>query len=782
MLCAVVLSTYLLHAQYEIPPVYVSAKKEDPAYTIMRKAIGMAPYYRNIVQSYRAEVYLKGNVDVTKLKGVIALALDKDQRNALKNLSGIQETVSEIQYTAPDKYVQTIKSEKTAANVDLKKLGIKEDDLQMGLANLNIYSNRPNMPLAPNAFQNYTFKYLGDSEIDGQWVVKIQVIPRRKANDLFTGYLFIIREKWCVYSLDLSLSQQYVKARGQQTYSFVSDNILLPVAYSVKGEFDGFGLCATGLFSGSMLYLDVKQNQQIAQTEQAAPQVKELLNKAELKPKEMRALRKIQDKTVTSIREEERKERGEKPSLEIVNNYKIEKDSARTQRDSAYWASVRPIPLGQAELKLYNVSDSIKVAPFTPEGKRKKGFEIASGILGSGHTFKIDSLWSISYSGVLNPFESGYNTVDGWVYGQAVRVRKETQNNGYIQLRGRLSRAFCREAWMWSVAAEQRYWTNKQAYWRLQVSSQSQDFAGDQGVGLVNDWSSLLFRVNPSRFYDSKRLDFDHRMEPLHGLVWSFGVMWEERLPLVNHSNYSLLYKDSRSFAPNIPDANLYVYDDPILIDQNRAAILRLALSYTPMQYYRMYQGRKTALSSKYPTFSAEWIKGLPHIADSQSDFDFVRLEVSQTRNFGYHNTFDYRAEFGTFLNAKQLYFADFHHIYANQSGVSFNRDLYNFQLPDTYVLSTSQWYMQVHMRYQTPYLALKYIPIFKNPMIRESIQLSYLHQPALRHYTEFGYSLNNLFMLMNAGFFVGFEAGKYRNWGFRFSVPLELVLKGLQL
>ena len=43
---------------FEIPPVRVSASGRDPAYYIMRKTIGMAPYHMNQVKMYRAEVYI----------------------------------------------------------------------------------------------------------------------------------------------------------------------------------------------------------------------------------------------------------------------------------------------------------------------------------------------------------------------------------------------------------------------------------------------------------------------------------------------------------------------------------------------------------------------------------------------------------------------------------------------------------------------------------------------------------------------------------------------------
>jgi len=299
---------------------------------------------------------------------------------------------------------------------------------------------------------------------------------------------------------------------------------------------------------------------------------------------------------------------------------------------------------------------------------------------------------------------------------------------------------------------------------------------------MVNDWSSLLFRINPSRFYDGRGINFNHRIDIVHGLAWSVGFKWEERRPLSNTNDYSWFFKNSRSFAPNIPDENRYVFEQPGILNQNRAAIIRMGLTYTPMQYYRMNEGRKIMLSSNYPTFSVEWIKGLPGVKGSQSEFDFARIQIRQSRSFGYHNTFGYLVSAGKFLNTNQLYFADFHHIYTNQSGVSLYRGLNSFQLLQTYAISTPKWYAEAHVRYLTPYLALKYIPLFKNPFIREGLHLSWLLQPTLQNYVEIGYSMNNLFMMFDVGIFAGFESAKYRSWGFRISVPIERVMNAMQL
>jgi hypothetical protein len=788
---------------YELPTAHISARGEDLAYTIMRKAIGLAPYYRNLIASYTAEVYLKGSLNVTKLRGLVALALDRKQRAAIRGLSGVQESVNEIQYEAPDKYTQTIKAEQMAVNINLKSLGLGDIDVQQGMSNLNIYSSRPNMPLASNAFQNYSFKYQGDSEIDGKWVAKIKVTPRRKASDLLTGYLYIVRDDWNVQFLDLTVTTTYVAARVQQQYQFVEEDILLPVGYTIDADVDGFGVGADAHFSGSIKYLQIAKNEGLAQRALHRPEpvaqasvdpkkeavavqrrekVEQILEKDEIKPKDMRTLRKIQEQTLAELQAEQQKARGEKPSLEVVDNYKTVKDSLRQQRDSAYWAAMRPVPLRQQERIVMAAADSIKRAPETPAGKKRQTRDMLSGVIIFGHQFNIDSTLSLSYSGLFNSWESGFNAVDGLTYGQAMQLRKSMDNEGYWLLRGRATYAFSRKVLMWNVLAEQRYWANRRARWQVEAYAQTKDYAGAQGLGLVNEWSSMLFKINPSRFYEGKGLRLNHRIDLVHGLGWMVDFLWENRSPLDNHSRYSLFYKNTREYAPNVPDESPYFIQNPDVTAPYRAAVLRMGLSYTPRQPYRMQNGRKILLASKYPTFAVEWRHGLSKLWDSQSDFDFLRFGVMQQRSFGYYNELQYQVDAGKFLNSKNVHFADFYHIYSNQSGISMQHDLLNFQLPKLYALSTPEWYVQAHVRYMAPYLALKYLPFFKNPLIRESLQVSYLLQPNMRHYTEVGYAMNGLLLLMDIGVFVGFEAGKYRSWGFRLSLPLERLSSGMKL
>src|SRR5579871_4025300 len=74
--------------------VTVSSGKEDPAYTIMRKAIAKAKYHVQQLDSYSAKVYIKGKGKLTDYPWLAKKMLEKE--GITKDRLFITESVSEI--------------------------------------------------------------------------------------------------------------------------------------------------------------------------------------------------------------------------------------------------------------------------------------------------------------------------------------------------------------------------------------------------------------------------------------------------------------------------------------------------------------------------------------------------------------------------------------------------------------------------------------------------------------------------------------------------------------
>ena len=88
------LNITLVPQEIVLQSVTINANDEDPAYSIMRKAISKANYHRNVLDAYTARVYIKGS---GKLKDYPWLAKGALKKEGIeKDRVYISESVSDI--------------------------------------------------------------------------------------------------------------------------------------------------------------------------------------------------------------------------------------------------------------------------------------------------------------------------------------------------------------------------------------------------------------------------------------------------------------------------------------------------------------------------------------------------------------------------------------------------------------------------------------------------------------------------------------------------------------
>ena len=174
---------------------------------------------------------------------------------------------------------------------------------------------------------------------------------------------------------------------------------------------------------------------------------------------------------------------------------------------------------------------------------------------------------------------------------------------------------------------------------------------------------------------------------------------------------------------------------------------------------------------SDYPTFRLEYRKGLLGFFDSQADFDFIETRMSKTHDLGMFSDLRWSAGAGTFLSGENIHLADFKHFNTQEIMVLLDRPQNAFMLLEDYQFSTSEWFAEAHIKYNTPFLLIKLLPFFSERLWLETLYGSYLYQPEFRNYVELGYGLSNVYFVADVGVFVGFEDGKYGRWGFKVSL-----------
>jgi hypothetical protein len=798
---------------YEIPEVRITASGEDPAYIIMRKVIGLAPYYLTNISYYKAEVYLKGNLVINRIPRLLQKQMkiesnnrgttvsaggkpEKEEKTLKAGDSFLMESFNEMEFTAPDKYFQKVISYNSTFPEQGNEISpmafIEASFYQPVLADIAI------SPLSPAAFSHYNFKYLGSS-LQGNFTInKIEVIPKRKSQQLFAGTIYIIEDLWCLHSVDLTNENIVGKIRIQQLYVPVQNDIWMPVSHKFEINIGIIGFKADAGYGSSVKYLEVKPNLALQKPKtiptdytgrnmtasktadtvvtRIKKQIDKILEKDQLSNRDMVKLARLMEKeSERSINDSSKK------NLEIKDRttHVVEKDAAK--KDSAYWADMRPIPLSDIELRTLKISDSIKVASSLKElkndtttqvnKKQKSKFSTTVRQIAFGHTWSDTTGLSFTYGGLIDTKNLSFNTVDGFVYGLNFRFSKSWKNSKSVSVFPDFRYAFSREQLMWSVNANYKFNGMKQRQIFIRTGITSKDIANGGSINtFLNTAATLFFRKNYLKLYESRYLTLGYTTEISNGLNIELSAGYEDRRVLSNTTDFSFI-KSLKAYSDNTPvNGYLAPGSNPVnfLRDQKHADF-STKVSYTPFQRYRIYKGNKRPGGSDWPTFGMTWQHGINEfigMTDKYKQYDMIRFEAFKSREIGAFSEFRWRVRAGGCLDNRSLTYFDFFHFNSQSTPLLLNDYQDAFMIPGFYTLSTPEVFGEVHIKYTTPYLLLKLLPGLSNTLMRENLSVSCLGSRYHTNYTEIGYSLSEVLLLGEIGVYVEFDDIKYKSIG----------------
>jgi len=799
---------------YEIPEVRISPSGEDPAIAIMRMAIGLAPYYLNYINYYKAEVYLKGNLLMNKIPRLLqkSMRMSSSDENVSVSAGGkpesgsrvikegdsfLMESFNEIEFTAPDKYVQRIIS----FNSTFPEQGNSVSPMEYINASFYqpVIADMAISPLSPQAFSHYNFRYMGASFQGNFTINKIEVKPKRKSQQLFSGTIYIIEDLWCLHSVDLTNENLAGKIRVRELYIPVSEEVWMPVSHQFDFNLQIIGIRAVAGYVSSVKYLDVKTNDKLQKPGDIASgyedrydpdttmtktkkDINKILQKDELTNRDMVKLARLMDKESKNSQSD-----SVKKSLEIKDNTTkiVEKDAGK--KDSIYWSEIRPIPLSDIDVRSLAVSDSLKsetvgirtdtIAPGKTEKKTWSESTLKHILM--GHTWSDTTGFSFTNEGLINLKNMNFNTVDGLVYGINFRINKRFENHRSLSFYPDLRYAFSRERIMWRINAN--YATGGMKPWQLYVRTGmiSKDFNTGGGINpLINSITSLFLEKNYLKLYETRFLTIGYETEIINGLILELSTGMDNRKVLDNNTSFSLINTE-REYTDNIPDNKYLVPGSDAMnsLDDQKYLEFVTNVTFTPYQKYRIYNGNKVPQGSDWPKLSLTWKHGatnVPTLSDDYMHFDMFRFEASQRRETGAFSEFNWKLRTGGFAGKNNLSFFDFFHY--NSQPIYLMLDEYEdaFMLPSYYSLSSPEFFGEVHLRYTTQYLLLKLLPGLSKTLIRENLSLSYIGSRFHGNYFELGYGLSEIFLLGKAGIYVGFDDFKYKSFGVRFTLRLN--------
>ena len=785
-----VMNIQLIEQPVELKEVVITPGREDPAYGIMRKVISLAPYHLNQVKEYTADVYLRGTAHIIKMPRFISKRTSVDgESNVFK--SGdvyMEESVNQIRFTAPDTYEQKVLSIRSTFP------GNNDEINPMGLINSSLYEPKIEdfiSPLAPNAFQYYNYKYEGFFDENEKAIFKIKVTPKRNSQQLMRGYIFVVDQLWCLHSADVSINMFFGDMNYKIIYSPVKSNAWLPVSYQFYVDAAIMGIKASFKYASSVKFREVQLNDKImaarvkSETVPSAPapdpvktegkksknqqEMEKLLSKDELTNRDMIKLSAMMSKESSGDTIKDK-------SLEIkeehnTHNVIVEKDAVKD--DTAFWNTIRPIPLTAIESNLPALNtgkkvvaskDSITISA-KKNKKEHKTLNKISDFITNGASFRLfDSTLQVRYNGLAGFKKFDFNTVDGFLFRQTFSLEQRIDSTHTLKINPGAAYAFSRERFLWWTDINFEYAPLRLGNIHIHAGSESADYNGESGINsTVNSLATLFFRRNYLKLYQQNHAYIQNRIDLANGLNMSVSLGYRTSQPLSNHNDYSFFYRDERDFSPNIP------YGPPHINDRNlynEEAYWDIGFEFTPRYYYRISGGRKYYEHSKFPTLSVRNKMAVPGIFNSTADFDLLEMGIHQQLSWGMMHAFVWSLKGGVFLAHNEMFTMDYKFFNNQDIPVLFGNTGEVFRLLPFYRNAATERFAEAHIKFTTPYLLLKYIPFISNKLWVENLHLNYMTTGHGQQYWEAGYSLGQIYMTGSIGVFAGFTEKGFQNFG----------------
>ncbi|MBA4853570.1 DUF5686 and carboxypeptidase regulatory-like domain-containing protein [Emticicia sp. BO119] len=769
--------------------VNISSKEEDPAYTIMRKAIAKSKIHQKQVVNYQAKAYVKNSILLNKIP--LVLRKDLNKQNIKEGVPFLSESVMEISYTEPNAKYTKIFGQKSTFD------GISISD---GFYLFDFYDpgNNRISPLSPLAFKYYKFEYEGFFEDRGLIVNKIKIIPKSYGDGVWQGTIHIIDDFWNIHSIDVETIDNGLNLKLSQYYGPI-EKVWLPINQRLdfSGKLFGFDFLIKAQVNAN--YSAIKTNPTFVEEiklidETKEGKIQELLTRKTLKNSKTEELLKDQKefsiknlkRIMKDFEKEERVRAKEKnEDFGVISNEIIEIDPKAKNRDSTYWNSVRNIPLTAEEKESYEFGDSIKVAQVLKRDSLKRdSIRKSWQYFIMNYDFKLKNGRYLHFEPPYMPLVGlNYNSVEGIVADLGLGYKNYTFFSPRVRFKynvyGNIRYAFEEKKVRGKLGFEFEKGPSKITFG---IGKYIAQFDPNSFIfEWMNSVTTLLNEQNFLKIYDKKYINLAYTYERDPRLSLTTNLEVAERFPLENLSKiYTIKDFEKNGFSINNPPS---IELGSGAFSKHTAFIWQGQVKWTPSSKIAIRNGIRKILIGKAPAITLTYKKGM-----IDTDFDYLSLNIKQNISLGQLGKLDYMFEVGDFLNDRKVYLMDMKHINNNylnalQTGLFARYRLLDTRVPvekeenisyiNQYKFSTSGPYLQGHIINEFKKLLFTQASFVRIWGLKEDIFVNYLNSPSLKNYVEIGYGIDGILKALRIEAVTSYENGKYQRWGVKLGVTM---------
>ncbi len=172
------------------------------------------------------------------------------------------------------------------------------------------------------------------------------------------------------------------------------------------------------------------------------------------------------------------------------------------------------------------------------------------------------------------------------------------------------------------------------------------------------------------------------------------------------------------------------------------------------------------------PTLTANYERSIKNIFKSNLKYERWEFDLAYKHDMKCMRGINFRAGLGFYTQRSSEYFVDFTNFRDNNLATGWDDDWSGqFQLLDSRWYNESNIYARTHLTFESPMLALTWVPWIGHFVEMERLYFSGLSIERTRPYFELGYGFSSRFL--STGIFASFLGTKHESFGFKFTIEL---------
>lgn len=704
-------ASYNLNAQLSEERVTLNEvqinSKENPANQIIRNVIANKKKNENKIQRFTADFYSRGLYKIKNApKKILGQKLGDLGGGLDSTRSGIiylSETVSKIAHQKPNKFKEHIVASKVSGSDNGVSFNRAED------VNFNLYKNTVEIgneiisPIANYAFGYYNYKLVGNFyDKNGQSISKIAILPKRKNDRVFSGFIYVVEDDWALYGTDITVTGAQVNLpmidalHFKQSFNKTPKNkAWVVISQTIDFKIGMFGININGRFSSA--YSNYNFNPTFTKT--------------------------TFGKEILSFEEN------------------------ATKKDSTYWKKLRPAPLTAEEVTDYVIKDSIKTIRKSKkylDSLDSKDNKLSWSFPLSGYSYRNRfEKWSFN---IDSPIEAlNFNTVQGWNSTIGMSYFKNLDETGkWINFGANFNYGFSDKKLRPTAFFGYKWNSTSRPILRFSGGVATRQFNAQNPISsLHNTINSIFFERNYKKIYEKTFANVSFSRELTNGFRFNSSLEFSDRKPLFNTTNYSAKNIKDRAYTSNNPIDPL---SNSASFSQHNIWTLNLGTTINFGTKYLSYPDRKfTVYNDKYPSIYIGYRKTFGS-GNSENHSDYVFSQLRQSFSLGNLGSSKYRIKGGVFLNQKDIPFMDYAHFNGNKLSISPGNGTTNhFNLLDYYAYSTNNRFAEFHGEHNFKGFLLGKIPLINQLNFHVVAGAKGLFTGNRKPYTEASIGLDNI-------------------------------------